>query len=82
MVLELFPCYAYTVRTQGELSSTFYSEELYNAEKIGYKYSIKSGYLFEKFDVFSEFIENIKFKLKKQVIKMHDMQILLKHLNY
>jgi hypothetical protein len=62
MVLKLLLRYAYTVRTQGELSSTYYSEELYNAEKIGYKYSIKSGYLFEKFDVFSKFIPSVRYE--------------------
>ena len=42
----------------------YFSEELYNAEKYGYNYEIKSGYLFEKFNVFDDYISEI-YKIKE-----------------
>jgi DNA polymerase elongation subunit (family B) len=39
----------------------YFSEELYNAKKYGYKYNIKSGYLFDRYNVFSKFIDNLSY---------------------
>ena len=41
----------------------YFSEELYNAEKYGYTYKIKSGYLFEKCNIFEGYINEI-YKIK------------------
>jgi hypothetical protein len=37
----------------------YFSEELYNSNKFGYKYNIKSGYLFDRYNIFEKFIENL-----------------------
>jgi len=37
----------------------FFSEELYNSKKYGYEFKVKSGYKFEEYDVFKEFVEDI-----------------------
>jgi hypothetical protein len=37
----------------------FFSEEINNSQKFGYSYKIKSGYLFDKHDVFKEFIADL-----------------------
>jgi hypothetical protein len=37
----------------------FFSEELKNAEKHGYKYQIINGFLFQKFDIFAGFIRDV-----------------------
>ena len=42
----------------------YFSEELKNAEKYGYEYKVKSGYLFDKFDIFAGFIEEL-YKIKE-----------------
>jgi hypothetical protein len=42
----------------------YFSEELYNSETYGYKYDVTSGYLFDKHDVFAEFIEEL-YKIKE-----------------
>jgi hypothetical protein len=54
-----------TISPLGHFSSMFFSEEIYNSEKYGYKHDIKSGYLFDKHDVFKEFIDEI-FKIKQK----------------
>jgi hypothetical protein len=51
-----------TISPLGNFTGTFFSEELKNASKFGYKNN--SGYLFDKFDIFSGFIKDI-FKEKE-----------------
>lgn len=48
-----------TLSPLGEWFGTYFSEELYNSEKVGYEYQIYSGYLFERHNVFSEFIKEL-----------------------
>lgn len=42
----------------------YFSEELYNSEKYDYKYKINNGYLFDKFNVFNDFIKEL-YKIKE-----------------
>ena len=46
-----------TIATLGKWTSWHFSEELYNAEKYGYKFNILRGYIFEKENIFKEFVE-------------------------
>lgn len=45
-----------TIRPLGNWSGKYFSHELYNAQKFGYKFKVKRGYLFEKADIFSSVI--------------------------
>ena len=45
-----------TISPLGKWKGMYFSEEIYNAQKYGYKCIIKSGYLFDKYDVFSDFL--------------------------
>ena len=42
----------------------YFSEELKNAEKFGYKVFVKKGYLFDKYNIFEEFISEL-YKIKE-----------------
>ena len=42
----------------------YFSEEITNAEKYGYKFNITSGYMFDKHDIFADFIE-VLYKIKE-----------------
>lgn len=42
-----------TIAPLGTWSGHYFSDELYNASKYGYKFKIKRGYLFEKADLLS-----------------------------
>lgn len=53
-----------TISPLGNWKGMYFSEELKNASKYGYKYKIFSGYLFEKFDIFAGFIKDI-YKIKE-----------------
>nr|WUR10578.1 DNA polymerase [Elmerina hispida] len=55
-----------TISPLGKWNYTYFSEEISNAvsEKNGYKVDIISGYLFNKFDIFSEFIDEL-YKIKE-----------------
>jgi len=48
-----------TISPLGSFSGWFFSEELYNAQKFGYKFIIKRGYLFEKEYIFKDYVEDI-----------------------
>nr|QWO71395.1 DNA polymerase [Termitomyces sp. K1Ag] len=52
-----------TVAPLGTWKGTYFSEEINNAIKYGYKFKIIRGYLFEKQKIFSEFVDYI-YKLK------------------
>jgi len=58
-----------TVAPIGKWTDVYESRELLNAEKFGYKFKVKSGYVFEKYqNIFQEyvaFIYNIKKENKK-----------------
>jgi hypothetical protein len=46
-----------TIAPLGNWSGWYFSEELYNAEKYGYKFKILRGFLFEKENIFKDYIE-------------------------
>ena len=54
-----------TISPTGKFNSMFFSEEIYNSEKYGYKHQIQNGYLFDKHDIFSGFIEEL-FSIKEK----------------
>jgi hypothetical protein len=57
-----------TISPLGKWNFDYFSEELVNSRKYGYKYDIKNGYLFDKFDVFKDFIKDL-YKIKKSHTK-------------
>lgn len=48
-----------TIAGLGNYSDWIFSEELYNAEKYGYKFEILHGYTFEKGYIFADFINEL-----------------------
>jgi hypothetical protein len=54
-----------TIAPIGTWSGKYFSEELYNASKYGYKFKIKSGYLFEKDNIFDNYVDFL-YELKKK----------------
>lgn len=48
-----------TVAALGQWNDVIFSEEMYNAEKYGYKFIIKNGYLFDRENIFKEYLTNI-----------------------
>lgn len=46
-----------TVAPLGSWTGTYFSEEIYNAIKHGYKFKILRGYLFEKQKIFREYVD-------------------------
>jgi len=48
-----------TISPLGSFSGWFFSEELKNALKFGYKFEISRGYTFEKGYIFKDYIENL-----------------------
>jgi DNA polymerase type B, organellar and viral len=56
-----------TVAPVGTLTGTYFSEEILNAKKYGYKLKILCGYLFEESNIFSEYVDFIyRFKVNSQ----------------
>jgi len=53
-----------TISPTGNWTGYYFSDELYNAEKYGYKFKIKRGYLFKSCDLFSEYVDFL-YNLKK-----------------
>lgn len=54
-----------TIAPLGNWSGVHFSDELYYASKYGYTFKVKRGYLFNKGDIFSEYVDFI-FNLKKK----------------
>jgi hypothetical protein len=52
-----------TIAPLGTWRGTYFSEELFNAMKYGYKFKIIRGYLFEEDNIFSEYVDYL-YKLK------------------
>jgi hypothetical protein len=48
-----------TVSPLGKFSGWFFSEELYNAKKYGYEFEVLRGYLFEKGNIFTDYVDNL-----------------------
>lgn len=53
-----------TIAPIGNWSGHYFSDELYNSEKLGYKFKVKRGYLFEKGQVFKCYVDYL-YGLKK-----------------
>ena len=53
-----------TIAPVGTWRGTYFSEEIFNAMKYGYKFKILRGYLFENEDIFSEYVDYL-YKLKE-----------------
>ncbi len=70
-----------TVAPLGSFEGMFFSEELYNAEKYGYKFEILWGYVFDKGKIFNDYVETMyNFRLKYP--KTDPMNLISKiHLN-
>lgn len=54
-----------TIAPIGNWTGTYFSDELYNATKYGYSFKIKRGYLFEKGNIFTKYVDFL-YKLKKE----------------
>lgn len=57
-----------TVAPLGKWTGWYFSEELFNALKFGYKIKIIKGYLFEKAYIFNDYVESF-YKIKKESAK-------------
>ena len=57
-----------TIFPIGEWNDWYFSEEIINAMKFGYKFEFKEGYLFEKSFLFEEYI-NVLYEIKSSVDK-------------
>ena len=67
-----------TISPLGSFNGMFYSEEIYNAMKIGYKFNIKWGYTFtERKNLFTDYIEDM-YKLRLTYDKTHPMNLTAK----
>jgi len=54
-----------------------FSEEMYNAIKLGYKFKINSGFLFERAPIFKDFVK-ILYDLRKKYPKGHPLNYIAK----
>ena len=43
----------------GDWTGTYFSEEIKNCEKYGYKFEIKGGYIFESKNLFKDYIKSL-----------------------
>jgi len=57
-----------TVAPLGTWRGTYFSEELFNAAKYGYKFKILRGYLFEEANIFKDYVEHL-YNLKVNSLK-------------
>ena len=66
-----------TVAPLGSWTDVIFSEEMYNAEKLGYKFEIQEGYLFKKGNIFKGYINNL-YKIKENTPKTDPMYLISK----
>lgn len=57
-----------TVSPLGKWTDVYFSEEIYNAQKYGYRFKIIRGYLFEKGDIFKDYVGQL-YSLKQKSTK-------------
>lgn len=57
-----------TIPPLGNWSGVYFSDELYNASKFGYTFKVKRGYLFNKENIFTEYVDFL-YNLKKNSTK-------------
>ena len=73
----------FTMAPTGTWKYWYYSEELLNAKKVGYTYKIIKGYLFNKENIFSEYVNTlypIKCNTPKEEPMYHITKLLLNSL--
>ena len=61
--------YISTIAPTGKWKGVYFSEELKNAEKYGYKIKIIKGFLFDKKLVFSDYVD-ILYQIKKIILNL------------
>jgi hypothetical protein len=66
-----------TIAPLGKWTDWLFSEEIYNAEKKGYSFKILKGYLFEKQNIFKDFVNDI-YKIKESYDKSHPLYLISK----
>lgn len=66
-----------TVAPLGQWNDVIFSEEMYNAERYGYKFVIKSGYLFNRGNIFKDYINKI-YEIKKTTNPSDPMYLISK----
>jgi len=66
-----------TIAPLGTFKGLFFSEELYNAQKYGYKFKVLWGYTFEKKFIFNKFVEKL-YNLRLQYPKDHPLHFIAK----
>lgn len=66
-----------TMSPLGTWTGVIFSEELYNAEKFGYRFNIIEGYLFDKANVFDKYIKAL-YQIKQSTPKSDPMYFISK----
>lgn len=66
-----------TVSPLGSWTDWIFSEEMNNAKTFGYKFKIKKGYLFDKANIFNNYIETL-YEIKKASHKDEPMYLISK----
>jgi len=66
-----------TLSPLGSFSGWFFSEELYNAKKYGYKFEVLRGYTFESGFIFQKYIDNL-YQIRLNYPKTDPMNLLAK----
>jgi hypothetical protein len=66
-----------TISPLGTWIGTYFSEEIYNAMKFGYKFEILRGYTFERKNIFKSYIADL-YKIKKASNKNEPMYLISK----
>jgi len=66
-----------TVSPLGSWEGWYFSEELKNALNFGYKFEISRGYLFERKNIFKDYVETL-YKLRTSYDKYHPMNYICK----
>lgn len=61
----------------GEWKDWLFSDEIINGEKIGYKITIHKGYLFERVNIFNDYVSDL-YKIKENSISGSPMYIISK----
>jgi hypothetical protein len=66
-----------TISPLGTWNDILFSEEMYNAEKLGYKFEVKYGYLFEYDYIFKDIINDL-YKIRLEYHKSDPMNYIAK----
>ena len=69
-----------TISPIGEWKYWYFSEDLRNAAKLGYTFEVLRGYLFDKEEVFTDFVEDL-YQMRLKYPKNHPMNEIAKLLS-